>query len=48
MVAVFDSGGSVGICSSIVAMDCMLVLLAHWTSIGLCISGLPGQFNGTK
>ena len=47
-VAFFESGGRAGICSSIVATDCILVLFAHWTSIGWCVSCLPGQFNGTK
>jgi hypothetical protein len=47
-VACFVSGGSAGICSSIVATDCMLVLLAHRTSMGLCMSCFPGQFCGTK
>ena len=47
-VAFFNSGGRAGICSSMVATDCMFVLLAHWTSICLCSRFSPGQFTGTK
>jgi hypothetical protein len=47
-VAVFNLVGRVGMSNSTVATDCMLVLLAHWTSIGSCVTSMPGQFGGTR
>jgi hypothetical protein len=44
----FSAGGSVGRWSSMVAVDCMCVLLAHWTFSGVWVMVVPGQSVGTK
>jgi hypothetical protein len=48
-VAVFNLVDRVGMSNStVLATYCMLVLLAHWTSIGSCVTSMPEQFGGTK
>ena len=42
-VAFFNAGGRVGICSSLVATDVIVVLLAHHAIIGSCGNARPGQ-----
>ena len=46
--AFFICVGSAGILNYTLAVDCMFVLLAHWTSIGWCSIFLPGKFGGTQ
>jgi hypothetical protein len=47
-VTVFILAGSLGMSNSTVATDCMLMLLAHWSSIGSCVTAMSGQFGGTQ
>ena len=45
-VSFFICRGSAGIPNFTLAIDCMSVFLAHWTSIGCCSIVFPGKFGG--
>ena len=47
-VEFFRCGGSAGIPNYTLSIDCMFVLLAHWTYIGWCYIVFPGKCGGTK